>query len=44
VRPVIEEAGGVFTDWTGSPSHTSGHAIATNAALANDVRALLVGA
>jgi histidinol-phosphatase len=43
VRPVIEEAGGVFTDWDGVGSHTSGHAIATNAALAKDVRALLRG-
>lgn len=41
VRPVIEEAGGVFTDWNGVPSHTGGHAIATNAALADAVRSLL---
>ncbi len=41
VRPIIEEAGGVFTDWHGEPSHTSGHAIATNAALADVVRDLL---
>lgn len=37
-RPVIEEAGGVFTDWEGRPSHTGGHAIGTNAALADAVR------
>ena len=43
VRPVIQEAGGVFTDWNGLASHTSGHAIATNAALAREVRALLGG-
>jgi len=43
VRPVIQEAGGVFTDWNGAASHTSGHAIATNAALASEVRALLGG-
>lgn len=41
VRPVIEEAGGVFTDWTGRPDHTAGHAIATNAALAGVVRQIL---
>lgn len=41
VRPVIEEAGGVFTDWSGKASHTGGHAIATNAALADVVRAVL---
>jgi histidinol phosphatase-like enzyme (inositol monophosphatase family) len=38
VRPVIEEAGGVFTDWTGAPTHTAGHAIGTNAALAEAIR------
>ncbi len=38
VRPVIEEAGGVFTDWAGKPSHTSGHVIATNQALADEIR------
>lgn len=38
VRPVIEEAGGVFTDWAGNPSHTSGHVIATNQALAQEIR------
>ena len=41
VRPVIEEAGGVFTDWSGQPGHTSGHVIATNAALADEVRAIV---
>lgn len=41
VRPVIEEAGGVFTDWNGEPSHRNGSAVATNAALARDVRELL---
>jgi histidinol phosphatase-like enzyme (inositol monophosphatase family) len=39
--PVIEEAGGVFTDWTGCRTHLGGHAIATNAALASQIRALL---
>jgi histidinol-phosphatase len=37
-RPVIEEAGGVFTDWNGEPSHASGHAVATTRALAEAVR------
>ena len=41
VRPIIEEAGGVFTDWDGTPSHLSGHAVATNAALADRIRALI---
>ncbi|MFW6330893.1 MAG: inositol monophosphatase family protein [Gemmatimonadota bacterium] len=41
VRPVIEEAGGVFTDWSGALSHGTGHAIGTNARLAEAVRAAL---
>lgn len=41
VRPIIEEAGGVFTDWAGRPSHTSGHVIATNRTLAEDVREIV---
>jgi histidinol-phosphatase len=43
LRPVIEEAGGVFTDWAGTPTHRSPHAIATNAALAGEIRELLSG-
>jgi histidinol-phosphatase len=38
VRPVIEAAGGVFTDWHGAASHEAGHAVGTNAALAHAVR------
>lgn len=38
VRPVIEEAGGVFTDWAGQTSHRSGHAIGTNRRLAAAIR------
>ena len=41
VRPVIEEAGGVFTDWNGAPTHTAGHAVGTNRALADAVRSAL---
>ena len=43
LRPIIEEAGGVFTDWTGAPTHLGGNGIATNAALARHVRQLLRG-
>jgi histidinol phosphatase-like enzyme (inositol monophosphatase family) len=39
--PIIEEAGGVITDWDGMSSHRSGHIIATNGALAEPFRALL---
>ncbi len=37
-QPIIEEAGGVFTDLRGVPSAFAGSAIATNAALAATVR------
>ena len=40
-RPVIEEAGGIFTDWHGHAGHTSGHVIATNARLAGRVREIV---
>lgn len=41
VLPVIEEAGGVFTDWTGRRTAFGGDAIATNAALAAAARSAL---
>lgn len=41
LRPVIEEAGGVFTDLSGAPTHRGGSALSTNAALAPEVRKLL---
>jgi len=41
LQPIIEEAGGVFTDWTGTRTSFGGNAIATNAALAAQVRELL---
>ncbi|MBZ4409498.1 histidinol-phosphatase [Myxococcus sp. XM-1-1-1] len=34
LQPIIEEAGGVFTDWTGKRTAFGGNGIATNAALA----------
>jgi histidinol-phosphatase len=39
--PILEEAGGVLTDWHGESSWRNGSIVATNAALANDVRELL---
>jgi histidinol-phosphatase len=39
--PVVTEAGGVFTDWSGRPTGFGGSAIATNAALGAQARALL---
>jgi histidinol phosphatase-like enzyme (inositol monophosphatase family) len=41
LRPIIEEAGGVYTDWYGNATHTGNSAIATNAALARDIRTLI---
>jgi histidinol-phosphatase len=41
LKPIIEEAGGVFTDWTGTRTAFGGSAIATNAALAVETRVLL---
>ena len=39
--PVVEEAGGVFTDWDGRRGYPATSAVATNAALAAEVRELL---
>ena len=41
LQPLIEEAGGVFTDWDGVPGPNGNSAIATNASLANAARAAL---
>ena len=41
LQPVIEEAGGVFTDWRGRATSFGGDVIATNAALARVVRTTL---
>ncbi|MGH7719087.1 MAG: histidinol-phosphatase [Gemmatimonadaceae bacterium] len=39
--PAIEEAGGVFTDWSGRRTMSGGSAVATNSLLAAEARALL---
>jgi histidinol-phosphatase len=41
LQPVIVEAGGVFTDWDGRATAFGGSAVATNAALATEVRRIL---
>jgi histidinol-phosphatase len=41
--PVIVEAGGAFTDWEGRATAFGGSAVATNAALAVEARAILMG-
>lgn len=43
LQPVIDEAGGVFTDWTGRRTAFGNNAIATNAELATPVREILLG-
>jgi histidinol phosphatase-like enzyme (inositol monophosphatase family) len=39
--PIVEEAGGVFTSWEGARTGLGGSAVATNAALAAEVRRAL---
>jgi len=39
--PIVEEAGGVFTDWSGARTASGGTAIATNRAVAHPTRTLL---
>lgn len=41
LQPIIEEAGGEFFDWHGRPTVHSGEAVATNGALAAQVRQIL---
>jgi histidinol-phosphatase len=41
LAPIIEEAGGVLTDWSGASGPPGGSAVATNAALAHQVRHLI---
>lgn len=40
LQPIIEEAGGSFTDWRGNPTIQSGEAVATNAAIRDEVLAI----
>jgi fructose-1,6-bisphosphatase/inositol monophosphatase family enzyme len=41
LQPIIEEAGGVFTDWLGAATAFGGSTIATNQLVAGEARALL---
>jgi histidinol-phosphatase len=41
LQPIIEEAGGTFTDWDGIATAFGGSAVATNARLGAEVRGLL---
>lgn len=40
LQPVIEEAGGTFTDWQGAPTIHSGNAVATNGVCYEEVMAV----
>ena len=42
LMPIVTEAGGVFTDWQGRATAFGGDAIATNARLASEIRAILI--
>jgi fructose-1,6-bisphosphatase/inositol monophosphatase family enzyme len=43
LQTVIQEAGGRFTDWQGTPSVHSGESVATNGLVAEEVIALTKG-
>ena len=39
--PIVEEAGGTFTDWRGHRTIHGGNAISTNGVLLNEVRSVI---
>lgn len=41
LQPILEEAGGTFTDWLGSPSYQAGEGVATNGVILHEVLQLL---
>jgi histidinol phosphatase-like enzyme (inositol monophosphatase family) len=41
VQPIIEEAGGTFTDWQGNPTIHAGETVATNRLIRDEVLAIL---
>ena len=41
VKPIVEEAGGTFTDWQGTPTMQAGEAIATNGLVLAEALAIL---
>ena len=43
LQPIIEEAGGHFTDWHGNPTVHRGEAIATNGLVTEEVLAIVRG-
>lgn len=43
LQVIVEEAGGIFTDWRGEPTIYGGSAITTNAALREEIATILSG-
>ena len=43
VQPILEEAGGTFTDWQGRPTIHSGQGLATNGLMFDETMAILRG-
>ncbi len=41
MQPILEEAGGTFTDWQGQPTIHSGEGIATNGKILPEVLSLI---
>jgi fructose-1,6-bisphosphatase/inositol monophosphatase family enzyme len=43
LQPILEEAGGTFTDWQGNPTIYNGEGLATNKHVLNEVLAITRG-
>jgi fructose-1,6-bisphosphatase/inositol monophosphatase family enzyme len=41
LQPILEEAGGTFTDWNGTATHTGGNGLSTNGHLFRTVMELI---
>ncbi len=41
LRPIVEEAGGTFTDWAGNPTHTAPEAVSTNGVLLGELLSVI---
>jgi histidinol-phosphatase len=41
LQPILEEAGGTFTDWHGTPTHTGGNGLSTNGHLFQSVMEII---
>jgi histidinol phosphatase-like enzyme (inositol monophosphatase family) len=42
IQPILEEAGGTFTDWNGTPTHTGGNGFSTNGHLFQPVMDIIL--